>query len=242
MSIEVTDIDFEEEVLNKSKSNPIIIDLWAPWCGPCKVLGPILEKTVDFFQGQVTLAKINVDENPKISSAFQVQSIPAVYALFNRQVIDGFMGAKPEQEVFDFVSNILAKIKPSEADLLLAKGDEDSLRQALELEPNHPGVIMALAQLLLDKGQPDECRALLIRIPETAETRHLASLAHVAKLQATSVATIDYGAVYQELEELLDKVKGNEPARHTYLDLLESLDPNDPHREEFRKKLALRLF
>lgn len=242
MTIEVTDADFEEEVLKRSVSNPVIIDLWAPWCGPCKVLGPILEKTVDFFQGQVTLAKINVDENPSISSIFQVQSIPAVYALFDRKVIDAFMGARPEQEVFDFVSNVIAKTIPSEADLLAEQGDEESLRKALELEPKHPKATLALARLLLEQGKPDDCMALLINIPETEETRHLVALAKVVKFQGVSSAQIDNGAIYKQLEELLDKVKSSDPARHTYLDLLESLEPNDPLKEEFRKKLALRLF
>jgi putative thioredoxin len=240
--IEVTDVDFEEKVLNESKSIPVVMDMWAPWCGPCKLLGPILEKTVDFFQDQVTLAKINVDENPSISSVFQVQSIPAVYAIFDRKVIDTFIGAKPENEVFDFIANVIAKTKPSEADLLVQKGDEASLREALELEPDHRGAIVALAKMMLDNDNPEETLALLVRIPETEETRHLMALARVARLGNNRTPITDNSSVYKQLEELLDKVKTSEPARHTYLDLLEVLEASDPLREEYRRKLASRLF
>ncbi len=240
--IEVTDADFEEKVLNGSKSLPVMMDMWAPWCGPCKLLGPILEKTVDFFQDQIILAKINVDENPNISGVFQVKSIPAVYALFDRKVVDAFVGAKPEKEVFDFVANVIAKTKPSEADLLAQKGDEDSLREALELEPDHRGAVVALARLLLENGDPEECLALLVRIPENEETRHLAAAARVARLQKNRTPITDNSAIYKQLEELLDKVKTSEPAKNTYLDLLELLEPNDPMKSDYRKQLASRLF
>ena len=89
---DVTDETFGTDVLERSKTVPVIIDLWAPWCGPCTSLTPILEKVVGESQGLVELAKVNVDENPQISQAFQVQSIPAVYAMKDGQVVDGFMG------------------------------------------------------------------------------------------------------------------------------------------------------
>ena len=133
MAIDVTDATFETEVVERSKTTPVVVDLWATWCGPCTTLGPILEKVVDATGGQVVLAKVDVDANPAISQAFQVQSIPAVYAMKDGQPVDGFMGSYPENFVQEFVDKLL----PSPTDVLqselLAAGDEASLRKVLEL-------------------------------------------------------------------------------------------------------------
>ena len=99
MSVDVTDATFQTEVLDRSASHPVVVDLWAPWCGPCRTIGPILERVTDATDGEVVLVKVNVDENPGISKAFQVQSIPAVYALRNGEVVDGFVGAQPEHVI-----------------------------------------------------------------------------------------------------------------------------------------------
>ena len=117
--VDVTDAEFQVEVVEKSSSVAVVVDLWAPWCGPCKTLGPIIEKVVDDTGGQVVLAKVNVDENPAISQAFRVQSIPAVYALRDGQVVDGFVGAYPEQEVTRFVQGLLPTEEQSEVAALL---------------------------------------------------------------------------------------------------------------------------
>src|SRR2546421_4362057 len=171
---DVTDTTFEQYVLERSKQVPIVVDLWAPWCGPCRTLGPIIEKVVDATDGQVELVKVNVDENPRISGTFQVQSIPAVYALKDGKVVDGFIGALPEPAVAEFVAGLAASEK-TEADLLVAKGDEPSLRQALELDPDHEGAVVALAELLVGRGDTDEALGVLGRIPETPETRRVAA-------------------------------------------------------------------
>lgn len=104
---DVTDATFETAVLERSKMVPVVVDLWAPWCGPCKTLTPILEKVIGETQGLVELAKVNVDENPEISGAFQVQSIPAVYAMQDGKVVDGFMGATSEAQVVEFVQKLI---------------------------------------------------------------------------------------------------------------------------------------
>jgi putative thioredoxin len=107
MTIDVTDATFQVEVLDRSNSVPVIVDLWAPWCEPCKTLGPILEKHCDATNGQVVLAKVNVDENPSISMAFQVQSIPAVFIMQNGAVLDGFVGMKPEHVIKELIEALL---------------------------------------------------------------------------------------------------------------------------------------
>ena len=104
--MDVTDATFEAEVINRSAETPVVVDLWAPWCGPCKQLGPILEKVIGETQGKVVLAKVNVDENPGIAQAFQAQSIPAVHAIVDGRPVDSFIGAQGEEAVREFVNKL----------------------------------------------------------------------------------------------------------------------------------------
>lgn len=234
--IDVSDATFEAEVLERSDHVPVVVDLWAPWCGPCRTLGPILEKVVEATEGAVELVKVNVDENPGVASSFQVQSIPAVYALRDRKVVDGFIGALSEAQVTEFVARLAPA--PTEADRLAAAGDEASLRQALVLEHDHPGAVVALARLMLSQANPEEALELLARIPETADTRQLAA---EARLSASNVELSNDG-VDALLDSLLDRVKEDESARQEYLDLLETLPAGDPRAGAYRKALASRLF
>src|SRR5215204_6485878 len=128
MAVDVTDATFQTEVVERSMQSVVVVDLWAPWCGPCRTLSPIIEKVVDETNGKAVLVKINVDENPAISQAFRVQSIPAVYALEDGQVVDGFVGAYPEHEVQRFVDGLQPTEEETELSALIAAGDEASLR------------------------------------------------------------------------------------------------------------------
>src|ERR1700691_4773093 len=119
----------------RSAQVPVVVDLWAPWCGPCTTLGPIIERAVAATGGAVELAKVNVDDNPRIAQTFGVQSIPAVFAIVDGQGADQVIGALPEAQVASFVNKLAPAA--SEADTLTAAGDEASLRRALELEPDH---------------------------------------------------------------------------------------------------------
>jgi putative thioredoxin len=238
--VDVTDATFEQEVLLRSSEVPVVVDLWAPWCGPCRTLGPVIEKVVDATEGAVALAKVNVDENPAISASFQVQSIPAVFALKDGKVVDGFIGALPEAAVADFVAKLTPA--PSEADLLVAEGrldgTEEPLRRALELQPDHEEAIVALAGMLVARGESEEAMALLGRVPETAEIRRLLAEARLAS-QPVDVAA---DGVEGRLDGLLDRVTDDPAARQEFLDLLETLGPEDPRTAGYRKALASRLF
>ncbi len=239
MTIDVTDATFQTEVLDRSQATPVVVDLWAPWCGPCKQLGPILEQVVGDTDGKVVLAKVNVDENPQVSAAFRVQGIPAVYALADGKVVDGFVGAQGETAVREFVGRLLPSKAEQELDKLVAAGDEDSLRQALERQPDHSSAIVALAELLAGRradGDLDEALSLLDRIPETAETRRVAALVRTG---GDDASTDD---IPSELEALLDQVKDDEEARQRYVDLLEVLGAEDSRTADFRKRLTARLF
>ena len=230
---DVTDATFERDVVDRSAEVPVVVDLWAPWCGPCRTLGPILERVVAATDGRVELVKVNIDENPRVAATFQVQSIPAVYALRDGKIVDGFIGALPEASVAEFV----ARLAPpeTEADRLVAKGDEESLRRALELEPDHPGAVVALAELLVERGSADEALALLERVPETAETRRVAALARVGD-------DPEAGDVEPRLDALLERVKDDEDARREFVDLLELLGPDDPRTPRYRRLLTSRLY
>jgi putative thioredoxin len=234
MAIDVTDATFQTDVVDRSHQAVVIVDLWAPWCGPCRTLTPILEQTVGETDGKAVLAKVNIDENPAVSQAFRVQSIPAVYALKDGQVVDGFMGALPEHEVRQFVERLL----PTEADqqlaAMIAMGDEGSLRAVLEVDPANEDAIVGLAELLIVRGENEEALALLSRIPESDRTRPLA-----AKARVGFVPDDDHDAT---LTGLLDRVKDDDEARQQFVDILELMGPDDPRTAQYRKQLTQRLF
>src|SRR5438552_2112387 len=209
--LDVTDATFERDVVERSNEVPVVVDLWAEWCGPCRTLGPTLERVIEATNGRVELAKVNVDENPQISATFQVQSIPAVYALKDRKVVDGFIGAVPEQQVAAFIERLAPP--ETEADLLAAKGDEASLRAALDLQRDHPAAVLALAELLANRGDEDEALELLARIPESADTRRIAALARVGGGREVP------DDIEAQLDALLDRVKADDEARQQYVDL-----------------------
>lgn len=232
---DIIDATFEQDVIERSKQVPVVVDLWAPWCGPCKTLGPIIEKAIAETDGAVELAKINVDENPQVSRAFQVQSIPAVYALKDGKVIDGFVGAQPAAVVKKFVDALLPTEEETELQRLLKAGDAESLRRVLDLEPDNEQAIVGLAELFVDDGKNDEALELLAKIPETAETRRVAAAARLG--DAPPADEVD-----ERLDALLAEVKADEDARQRFIDLLEVLGPDDPRTAQWRKKLTAALY
>ncbi|HEY2997849.1 MAG TPA: thioredoxin [Acidimicrobiales bacterium] len=244
MATDVTDASFQTDVLDRSSTHPVVVDLWAPWCGPCRTLGPILEQVIDETGGQVELVKVNVDENPQVSAAFRVQGIPAVYAVADGKVVDGFVGAQPEAQVREFVDRLLPSEAEQQLEALLAAGDEASLRQILDQKPDHHDAIVALAELLADRrdnGDSDEALALLGRIPETPETRRVAALVRTGA-GASAGAAGSGDEIAAKLDALLDQVKADDAARQEYVDLLEVLGADDPRTADYRRRLTSRLF
>jgi putative thioredoxin len=231
--IDVTDATFQAEVIDRSMQTPVVVDLWAPWCGPCRQLGPILEQVIGATDGQVVLAKVNVDENPQVSQSFRVQGIPAVYAVAGGKVVDGFVGAQGEAAVSEFVSRLLPSEEATELARLIEAGDEGSLRKALELDPGNHDATIALADLVVDGGDTDGALRLLDTIPDTTEARRVAARARTHG---------ELGDVEARLDALLERVRDDEEAKQEFLDVLELLGPTDPRTTTYRKALTSRLF
>ncbi|MBT4984812.1 MAG: tetratricopeptide repeat protein [Ilumatobacter sp.] len=233
-AIDVTDATFESEVIEKSKDVTVVVDLWAPWCGPCKTLGPIIESVIDATDGKVVLVKVNIDENPAIGQAFKVQSIPAVYALQDGAVVNGFMGAQPEHEVQAFIDSLAPSEQEQAISELIAGGDEGSLRIALEMEPANEDAIGALGELLVADGRVEEALALIERIPENDRTRKIAASARVGETPDDDNDS--------KLIALLDQVKDDDDARQQFVDILELMGADDPRTAGYRRQLTMRLY
>lgn len=176
---DVTDATFMADVVEASQTTPVIVDFWAPWCGPCKTLGPQLEAAVMAAKGKVRMVKINVDENQQIASQLRVQSIPTVYAFHEGQPIDGFQGAVPESQIKEFVAK-LADMSGEDGDLsealeaaeeMMTAGEHDDAAQTfaaiLGEEPENAAAMAGLARAHLAMGQTDEAENLLNTAPDT---------------------------------------------------------------------------
>ena len=202
---DTSDSRFETDVVERSKQVPVVVDFWAPWCGPCRTLGPLLERLADEYAGAFALAKVNVDENPGLAQAFGVSSIPMVMGVRDGKAAEEFVGALPEAAVREF----LARLLPSQADQLAGQGDElrqagkadDAavlLRRALELDPRCDRALLGLAAILSDRRQDDDALALLDRValgtPARAEADRLA-----AAIRIRQAGGADEGALRAKL-------------------------------------------
>jgi len=260
--VEVSDATFEQQVIEESKRRPVVVDLWAEWCGPCKTLGPTLEKVATQRGGDFLLAKLDVDANPFTAQAFGVQSIPTVVAFKDGQPVNGFVGAYPEQAVNQFIDSLL----PSEAEQEVAEaraeemagdlaGAEQGYREALDEDPENRDARIGLARILVDRGDLDAARDMIAPALPDPEAERIASAIRVAEWSAGSDQTVGTGddlagakrLATQErwgdaLEAMLALVKGDPEARAAMVDVFNVLGDENALVPEYRRKLASALF
>jgi putative thioredoxin len=242
MPIEVTDADFQQKVLDRSREVTVLVDFWADWCRPCHMLAPVIEQAVDAQAGKVELAKLDTDANQETAARYGIRGLPTVKAFRDGEVVDEFTGAQPPPVVERFVAGLV----PSEADALAEGGDEDSLRRALEADPNHTVARRELARMLLRRGEGDEARELLEGVSGDFVADGLAARAGLAgdeDLQPAFEAW-DAGDPAQALELLqaaLADPERRDAVRRIMVAIFTELGADDPLARDYRRRLSAAL-
>jgi len=243
---DVTEATFETAVIERSRTVPVVVDFWAEWCGPCRMLSPVIERAVSARAGKVELAKVDTDANPRLAAAYRIQGIPAVKAFKDGAVVSEFVGAQPPAAVDRFLDALL----PSEADALIAAGEEDGLRRALELEPGRADAAVALAQILRARGEREAALAVLANVPGSFAAEGLAARLRLEDdpALAEAFAALDRGELQRGLDALIAAIAATpdqdrrDDLRRAVVGVLDDLGVEHPVSRESRRKLASALY
>jgi putative thioredoxin len=237
-TIEAGEDNFEADVLERSHQVPVVVDFWAPWCGPCRVLGPVLEKLADEYSGKFVLAKINVDESPSLAGAFGVQGIPAVKLIKDGEIAGEFTGALPEAAVREMLSRYLPSQYDEQADEAADLEEQGNAAQAqaiyrsiLDAEPKHAKSLLGLGRVLMNAGDRDGALETLERISPAAEERKAADRL-IARLELQGGQSADETTLRQKLAADPDSLEAR-------FDLAQALAANEKFEEALHEFLKI---
>lgn len=244
--MDVTESTFQTAVIERSRTVPVVVDFWAAWCGPCRQLGPVLERETAKRAGKVELVKVDVDSNPALSRSHGIQGIPAVKAFRDGKVVAEFVGAQPASAVETFLDSLF----PSEADLLVGKGDEESLRAALAVDSGRADAAVPLARILHRRGDIEAAEGILARVHGSFAADGLAARIRLEKAGTPDVgsafADLDAGRNEAGLESLIGAIGSARAARddirRVVVGILDELGSDDPLTAKTRQLLASALY
>lgn len=244
--IDVTEHDFQQQVIERSRTTPVVVDFWAEWCAPCRALGPLLEKAAAAREGRVVLAKLDTDANPSIAQAYGIQGIPAVKAFKDGVVVDEFVGVHPPAAVERFFDGL----QPSEAEGLVAAGDEASLRRALELEPGRADAGLALAGMLHRRGEEDAALEILENIAGSFQADGLAARIRLERAPgldlSEALTALGAGDRERAVDLVLDAIPASgdhrDDMRRLVVAIFDELGVEHPLAREGRRRLAAALY
>ena len=245
MPVDTSEATFQHDVIERSYEVPVVVDFWAEWCGPCRMLGPVIEKAVEARSGDVELVKLDTDANQRLAAEYRIQSIPAVKAFKDGRVVDEFVGALPPAAVERWLDGLA----PSEAERLVESGGEADLRRALELEPGRADAAVALARLLAERGDREDALDVLANVAGSFAVDGLAARLRLESDVALrdAFAALDAGETERGLDLLIEALAAAEPDRREDLrkaivGVLDELGVEHPLARDSRRRLASALY